>query len=282
MTFVEVYGDIHNDEDRAKEIQEMVRNQGPDALFYECELDNEEISYLMSSLTSFSTFGDVFKVFEVEKSDGSFNKEGLKAPIYKFDSEEIKKYLEEILKLEGVSGGTESQRALKDPHQMLLSSKKDKALYSLTYNLNCHLADDKSSILPRLSVLVRLQSFSVHTIDGNRDYMWKYGAKRVSRLPNDPRKVKKLYKQFRNKNTSEKRSKKEKIIEKSLVKLINKFDGARENLMAAQVDGTIKDNSYENCAVIVGRKHEDKVTEVLRKSYQVEEEDEEGLIESLF
>jgi hypothetical protein len=118
--------------------------------------------------------------------------------------------------------------------------------------------------------------------------MFVHGAMDIDKLPNDAKKVKRIFSLVRNEKINQvstlDRVEKNRVVE-GVNELLSDFKDKREDTMAAQIEDEIDSHHYQNAAVIVGRRHVGPMAEFLSDidGYKVETYDakkSDGLLKS--
>jgi hypothetical protein len=261
------YPDVHNSEERAKRISQGVLDQNPDSIFLEA--DNKEVNaYLMDSITNFPTLKHIFRVFDLSLDQAGVDEDMANKAIYLPPDEVIKSSMEAIFNHLREKATPQVMTAIKQPDQTWKSDKKDKAMNSLLHQQGVRLSDDKSTLQSRLAVVATQTEANMHMIDMERSRIWRYGAKKVPELPNDPRKVKKILSWTRKGRWQEQG--KENPYAAGVKKLLGASMNARDKTMALQTKEDINSRGYKNSAVVVGRQHVEGIAKLLKKEYNIQ------------
>ncbi|MFT4892933.1 MAG: hypothetical protein ACI8Z7_000724 [Candidatus Nanohaloarchaea archaeon] len=264
MTRVIVYADVHNDENYAKDIFKEVLNQNPDSLFLESD-DKNTGSYLFSCLVHFPTLETVFQAFDADASQAGIDEEFGSKALYDLQDDTVKSSMEYIFRYVGDKPTTANMSAIKNPGQTWMSEAKDEAMNSLLHQMSIREGNDRSTLWSRLAVAYRKTEANIHLIDLDRSRIWKYGAKNISQLPDNPKKVKKAYKLTR--------KGKENPYVAGVKKLLDSSMSLRDEAMAIQVKNTIEAEGYRDSGVVVGREHAEGVAKILSKEFDVQIEE---------
>lgn len=268
MPLVKIYGDTHNDEEVAEAIHKSVLSQSPDAVFMEMDLNGAELRYLEKALGNYDTLREIYSAYQ--KDLNGSDSDVLDKPLYLVEGEKLKNILK------GIFNGSPSQSQLKrltNPKENLIGEKKDLATYALFHQISVRTVDDRSTLASRIIPECKKRNIRFFRIDINRDKMFIHGAKKIDKLPDNPKKVKRIYQKMRKGKMSKMLlpQQKERYAE-GVKELINEFQSERESLMAAQVEDNIERQKLQDSAVIVGNNHMKPIARFLgnNRNYSVE------------
>lgn len=260
MPHVEIYADRHDSEKYAKRIHERMERQEPDGLFLESD-DKSNASYRFVSLSNYPTLGRIFGAFDAELEDAGIGEKYSKKGLWMLDYKILKRSLEYLFRYTGEKPTTPNMAAIKESDQTWKSKKVDEAMHSLLHQMSIRESDDRSTLWSRLAPTIGRNGIEVIFIDMDRSRIWRYGAKNISQLPDDPVKVKKAYKLTRNGEQNP--------YVAGVKKLVNSSMDARDEAMAIQVKNTVESKGLKNSAVVVGRDHVEGIARLLEDEFKV-------------
>jgi len=288
MVLVKLYGDRHSSEECAQAIHKRVREQNPDVIFYEFDLQGPEFKYLRESLSNYYSVRQILDAFNTNPDEYEGYQGPLDTPLFELDSEILENFFREFF---NTDSGLDRDviNKIKSPEENQLGQNKDMASYALLQNYIIRQSEDKNTLILRLCYEYANDPVKIERIDINRDEMFIHGAKDIDNLPDDPKKVKKVFSLVRKDKLDQKptltRGQKNKFL-KGVEELISEFGEKREGIMAAQIEQEIDSCDYQNAAVVVGRDHVDPMAEFLSSinTYKIETYDAEkndGILKSI-
>lgn len=251
---VYLYGDKHDSEKYAREIQKGLAEQTPEAIMVESpDLKGDRASYLLSSFTKYATLGAVYKEFGLDVNRLDSADEKYTMPMYNVDYRKLEKSLEALFEKFSISQSVEK---IIQHDKKVLDKSKDHAITSLFRNITFQRNNKRNTLLPRLGVIIKQKGSDIYAIDVPDESIYNAAAKAISKAPEDPKNVEKLIKKARNGETN----KKETLVARNI---LDKTGNVRELLMAKQIKDIIKQNNYKNSAAITGRGHTKSIKEEL-------------------
>lgn len=288
MPFVRLYGDIHSSEESAKTIHKRAKKQNPDVIFYESDLQGPEFEYFKKSLSKYYSFMQIISAFNMNPDEFQEYKGSLDTPLFELDSEVLENFFKGFF---NTDSGLKSEviNKIKSPEEHHLGQNKDMASYALFQNYTVRKSEDRNTLILRLFYENANNPLNFEKIDINRDEMFVHGAKDIDKLPNDPKKVKRIFSLVRNEKLNQvstlDRVEKNRVVE-GVSELLSEFKDKRENTMAAQIEDEIDSHHYQNAAVIVGRRHVGPMAEFLSDidGYKIETYDakkSDGVLKSV-
>lgn len=261
MANVEIYGDIHFDDERAELIQEAIEHQQPDAVFQEGFYDVHD--FTVQSVKNYGTAEKIYNGLNIDSEKRHENDELIAKPIYELSESEFEQTLGELSRVieRDVDTIAEVPEKAKEPVNSLLYHKND--LESETHN-----------VLTRMIHLSSDYGFNLHSVDKDEDF--KYAANEFGNLPNDPNIVQNIVKSVMESD----RENLETIANNHNLKMNELQEGLQnyaelrksdknDQIMADNIENTVKEQGYENIGVVTGEDHVAGIDRELPEEWEV-------------
>lgn len=254
---VALYGDRHSSEVCAEEIQEKINSQSPEAIMKEApQIRGKRSSYIMSSLVRFASIGEVYEAFNLDvRKIEKLNTEICTEAMYNVEADQLMRYTKFLCNKFNID--TEPKN-FDDPDNVILTREKDKAIYSIYKNIDFKKDPEKSTLTPRLCLLIKWGDIEFYNIDVPEEKWAKWAAKNIEKAPSSIRGVLKLIEQYRRGNVS---SDKEQLAKEVLAETKN----YRDKTMASQIYKNLEEDGYSNVAAIMGSDHVENVQKYLQR-----------------
>jgi len=247
---IELYGDRHNSEEYATNIQEGLASNVPEAIMFESpDLKGEKASYLLKSLKLYPTLAHVYKAFDIDVTKREKVEDRYKAPMYEVSVKKLEEALEALFSHNNIS---ESVESIVNSEEVAITREKDMAITSLFRTLMFKKIQQKNTLIPRIALIIRKSDADIYTIDAPQEKVYGAAAKNISNAPSTVSEVKLLMKRARRGETSGRET-------AVANEILNKTSSAREKYMAKQITQIMQSNNYSLGAAIMGRSHLDPV-----------------------
>lgn len=254
---VALYGDRHSSEACAEKIQKKVDSYSPEAILKEApQIRGKKSSHIMNGLVKYASLGEVYEAFglDVRKIE-KLNTEICTEAMYNVEVDQLMKYTKILCSEFDIQ--TEPKK-FGDPDEVILTPEKDKAIYSIYKNIDFKKDSLKSTLTPRLCLLIKWGDIEFYNIDVPQEEWAGWAADNMEKAPSSTKGVLKLIERYRRGNIY---SNKE-ILAKKVLKETKSY---RDKKMTLQIAKILEEDGYNKIAAIMGSDHVDNVKKHLQK-----------------